>query len=309
MHRTRVRRRSLFGFPTPTESRAGGVHQDDEEVRASPPAGHLFDGLIWALTGIVAARAADRLLLHAAALCPRRRGDRSHWPDGLGQGHAGCWAARPRLGVPERQDRVRRADENCDRRAATTTVSSGPVHVESDRRRERWCGRHATRRRSVRGVGSGTSGRPPDTPAGSSPRRVAVGDSWVTHVLLSTTMLARDWAATIGRALELEAAGLEQRPVPAAVAVARSTVRVWVSQFAVVAEKVRGVWCGGRCGSILAWSGSNRPAAASATRSRRSARPRRGCRPARDRLPVDVHDGRDRRAAACNATSPGPWMG
>lgn len=54
-------------------------------------------------------------------------------------------------------------------------------------------------------------------------------------------MLVRrgDWAATIGRALELKAAGLGQRPISAAVGVSRSTVRGWVSRFADVVETVR----------------------------------------------------------------------
>jgi len=54
-------------------------------------------------------------------------------------------------------------------------------------------------------------------------------------------MLARrgDFAATIGRALELKAAGLGQRPVAAEVGVSRSTVRGWLSRFAAVAERVR----------------------------------------------------------------------
>ncbi len=54
-------------------------------------------------------------------------------------------------------------------------------------------------------------------------------------------MLARrgDWAATIGRALELRAAGLGQRPIATAVGACRSTVRGWLSRFVVVAETVR----------------------------------------------------------------------
>jgi hypothetical protein len=60
-------------------------------------------------------------------------------------------------------------------------------------------------------------------------------------VLLPVTMLVRrgDWAALIGRALELKAAGLGQRPIAAAVGVCRSTVRGWLSRFAEVAEEVR----------------------------------------------------------------------
>ena len=54
-------------------------------------------------------------------------------------------------------------------------------------------------------------------------------------------MLARrgDWAALIGRALELKAAGLGQRPIAGAVGVSRSTVRGWLSRFAAIAEQVR----------------------------------------------------------------------
>jgi hypothetical protein len=61
-------------------------------------------------------------------------------------------------------------------------------------------------------------------------------------VLLPATMLVRrgDWAVTVGRALELKAAGLGQRPIATAVGVSRSTVRGWLSRFAEVAERVRG---------------------------------------------------------------------
>lgn len=54
-------------------------------------------------------------------------------------------------------------------------------------------------------------------------------------------MLARrgDFAETIGRTLELKAAGLGQRPIAAAVGVPRTTVRGWLTRFAEVAEKVR----------------------------------------------------------------------
>jgi hypothetical protein len=60
-------------------------------------------------------------------------------------------------------------------------------------------------------------------------------------VLLPASMLARrgDWAALIGRALELKAAGAGQRPIAASVGVSRSTVRGWLSRFAAVAEAVR----------------------------------------------------------------------
>ena len=54
-------------------------------------------------------------------------------------------------------------------------------------------------------------------------------------------MLARrgDWAATVGQALELKAAGLGQRPIATALGATRSTVRGWLSRFAGVAETVR----------------------------------------------------------------------
>lgn len=73
------------------------------------------------------------------------------------------------------------------------------------------------------------------------PRRGRCRGCGVTHVLLPSTMLARrgDWAATVGRALELQAAGLGQRPIAAAVRVSRSTVRGWLSRFAEVANRVR----------------------------------------------------------------------
>ena len=73
------------------------------------------------------------------------------------------------------------------------------------------------------------------------PRRSICRGCGVTHVLLPTSMLARrgDFAATIGRALELKAAGLGQRRVATAVGVSRSTVRGWLSRLAVVAETVR----------------------------------------------------------------------
>lgn len=60
-------------------------------------------------------------------------------------------------------------------------------------------------------------------------------------MLLPATMLARrgDFAELIGRALELKAAGLGQRPIAAAVGVARSTLRGWLSRFTAVAETVR----------------------------------------------------------------------
>jgi transposase-like protein len=73
------------------------------------------------------------------------------------------------------------------------------------------------------------------------PRRSICRSCGVTHVLLPATMLLRrgDFAALIGRALELKATGLGQRPIAAAVGVSRSTVRGWLSRFAVVAGGVR----------------------------------------------------------------------
>ena len=73
------------------------------------------------------------------------------------------------------------------------------------------------------------------------PRRVRCRGCDVTHVLLPMVMLARrgEWAALIGRALELKAAGLGQRPIAAAVGVCRSTVRGWLSRFAAVADEIR----------------------------------------------------------------------
>ena len=60
-------------------------------------------------------------------------------------------------------------------------------------------------------------------------------------MLLPASMLLRraDWVELIGRALELKAAGLGQRPIAAMLGVSRSTVRGWLSRFAVVAEQVR----------------------------------------------------------------------
>ena len=60
-------------------------------------------------------------------------------------------------------------------------------------------------------------------------------------MLLPVTMLLRrgDWVALIGRALELKAAGWGQRPIATAVGASRSTVRGWLSRFAVLAESVR----------------------------------------------------------------------
>ena len=73
------------------------------------------------------------------------------------------------------------------------------------------------------------------------PRRSICRSCRVTHVLLPMSMLLRrgDFAVLIGRALELKAAGLGQRPIAAEVGVSRSTVRGWLSRFAVVAVEVR----------------------------------------------------------------------
>ena len=73
------------------------------------------------------------------------------------------------------------------------------------------------------------------------PRRGRCRGCRVTHVLLPFTMLLRrgDWAELIGRALELRAAGLGQRPIAAAVGVPRSTVRGWCARFDDLAEDVR----------------------------------------------------------------------
>ncbi len=73
------------------------------------------------------------------------------------------------------------------------------------------------------------------------PRRGRCRGCGVTHVLLPATMLLRrgDWAALIGRALELKAAGLGQRPIAAAVGVSRTTVRGWLARFGEVADEIR----------------------------------------------------------------------
>lgn len=73
------------------------------------------------------------------------------------------------------------------------------------------------------------------------PRRTRCRACKATHVLLSAVMLLRrnQWARVIGRAVELRAAGKTLRPIAAAVGVARSTVRGWLSRFAQVAERLR----------------------------------------------------------------------
>jgi hypothetical protein len=54
-------------------------------------------------------------------------------------------------------------------------------------------------------------------------------------------MLVRrgDWAALIGKALELKHVGLGQRPIAVMVGVSRSTLRGWLLRFGEVAEVVR----------------------------------------------------------------------
>jgi transposase-like protein len=73
------------------------------------------------------------------------------------------------------------------------------------------------------------------------PRRSICRGCGVTHVLLPASMLLRraDWVELIGRALELKAAGLGQRPIAARVGVSRSTVRGWLSRFGELAVGVR----------------------------------------------------------------------
>lgn len=121
-----------------------------------------------------------------------------------------------------------------------------------------------------------------------------------------------DWARMVGRALELKAAGLGQRPIGAALGVSRSTVRGWLSRFAGVAERVRAhltrwaVWldpglvrlepCGDPIGdAVAAVAAAGRAAAAELGI---------GCR---WRFASTVTAGR----LLCNTTSPfpGPWMG
>lgn len=123
-----------------------------------------------------------------------------------------------------------------------TTVSPDPVRVESELR----AGTLVCP--SCNGAALGPWGWARERPVGRGarrqrvrPRRSICRACGVTHVLLPATMLARrgDWAALIGRALELKAAGLGQRPIAAAVGVSRSTVRGWLSRFGEVAEQVR----------------------------------------------------------------------
>ena len=73
------------------------------------------------------------------------------------------------------------------------------------------------------------------------PRRSRCRGCRATHVLLSVGMLLRrsDWVEVIGRALELKAAGVGQRPIAAKIGVPRSTVRGWLARFAEMAERLR----------------------------------------------------------------------
>jgi len=84
-------------------------------------------------------------------------------------------------------------------------------------------------------VGRGGSGRR------VVPRRSRCRWCRTTHVLLPATMLLRrgEWAATIGRAVELRAQGWGWRPIAARLGLARSTVRGWLSRLVEVAERVR----------------------------------------------------------------------
>ncbi len=122
-----------------------------------------------------------------------------------------------------------------------TTVSPDPVRVESEL---------AARALSCPSCGGRLApwGWARERPVGRGrdrcrvrPRRSICRGCGVTHVLLPASMLLRrgDFAAVIGRALELKAAGLGQRRVATAVGVSRSTVRGWLSRFAVVAGQVR----------------------------------------------------------------------
>ena len=123
-----------------------------------------------------------------------------------------------------------------------TTVSGDPVHVESALR----SGALVCPACEVATIGPWGWARQRPVGRGRGrqrvrPRRGRCRGCQVTHVLLPASMLARrgDWAKLIGRALELKAAGLGQRPIAAAVGVSRSTVRGWLSRFAEVAVQVR----------------------------------------------------------------------
>jgi hypothetical protein len=133
-------------------------------------------------------------------------------------------------------------------------------------------------------------------------------------VLLPASMLARrgDWAAAIGRALELKAAGLGQRPIAAAVGVSRSTVRGWLSRFAVVAVQVRAHlvrWALWLDPGLVRIEPSGSPFADAVTAVVVAGRA------AADRLGIGCRWTFASAATAgrllCNTTSPfpGPWMG
>ena len=146
------------------------------------------------------------------------------------------------------------------------------------------------------------------------PRRSICRGCGVTHVLLPASMLARrgDWAAAIGRALELKAAGLGQRRVAAAVGVSRSTVRGWLSRFAVVAVQVRAHlvrWALWLDPGLVRIEPSGSPFADAVTAVVVAGRA------AADRLGIGCRWTFASAATAgrllCNTTSPfpGPWMG
>lgn len=73
------------------------------------------------------------------------------------------------------------------------------------------------------------------------PRRSRCRSCAATHVLLPVFALLRrlDLAGTIGRALSAWVAGGGQRPIAAAVGVARSTLRGWLARFAARAGRIR----------------------------------------------------------------------
>jgi hypothetical protein len=146
------------------------------------------------------------------------------------------------------------------------------------------------------------------------PRRSICRGCRVTHVLLPTSMLARrgDFAATIGRALERKAAGWGQRRVAAEVGVARSTVRGWLSRFAVVAETVRAhlvrwaLWLDAGLVRIEPTGSGFGDAVTAVVVAGRAAAVRLGIG-CRWQFASAVTGGR----LLCNTTSPfpGPWMG
>ena len=133
-------------------------------------------------------------------------------------------------------------------------------------------------------------------------------------MLLPATMLGRrgDFAVLIGRALELKAAGLGQRPIAAAVGVPRSTLRGWLSRFAIVAEQVRAHlwrWALWLDVGLVRIEPSGSPltdavAAVAAAGGAAASRLGVGCR---WQFASAASGGR----LLCNTTSPfpGPWMG